>query len=63
MGKNTKLALTLNIVFFVLVLLVHLYRILTGFYVQIGGWIVPIWLNVVGVVIIMLLLYLNYKAL
>ena len=63
MGKNTKLALTLNIVFFVLVLLVHLYRIFTRFDVEFGNWSVPVWLNVVGVVIVLLLLYVNYKAL
>ncbi len=63
MAKNTKLALTINLVFFVLVLLLHLYRIFSGLYIQVGEWFVPIWLNIIAVVIMLVLIYINYKAL
>lgn len=63
MGKKVKLALTINIIFFVLIMIVHVYRIFTGFHAQFGSWVVPIWLNIVAVIILLLLIYLNYKAL
>ena len=63
MGKNTKLALTLNLLFFIIILAVHLLRIFTGFYVKISDWVVPVWISIVGSIIILVLIYLNYKAL
>ncbi len=63
MGKYTKLALTVNLVLFVLMFLLHLYRVIFGFYAQIGNWIIPIWLNVVALVVLLVVIYLNYKAL
>lgn len=63
MGKNTKLALTLNLLFLIIILAVHLLRIFTGFYIKIADWVVPVWINIMAAVIILVLIYLNYKAL
>lgn len=63
MAKNTKLALTINLVFFILIFLLHLLRIFYRWDAAIGGWIVPFWLSWIAVLLSGILIYLNYKAL
>ena len=63
MGKYTKLALTVNIVVFSLIFLLHLFRLITGSSAQFAGWTVSMWLSYVALVISAFLIYLNYKAL
>lgn len=63
MAKNTKLALTINLVIFILIFLLHLIRIFTGFYAQIGDWIIPLWASWIAVIVSLTLVYINYKAL
>ena len=63
MAKNTKLVLTVNLVIFVLIFLLHLIRGFTGFSAQFGNWVVPVWLSGVAALVALVLVYLNYKAL
>ena len=63
MGKNTKLALTVNIIIFSLIFLLHLYRIITNTTAKFGIWVVPIWISYLGLVVAAILVYINYKGL
>ena len=63
MGKNPKLALTLNLIFFLIVFVIHLLRLILGFEVNFASWAVPSWISIVAVFVIGILIYLNYKAL
>ena len=63
MGKYTKLALTLSVVVFLVIFLIHVVRLFTGFYLQVGSWVVPVWVNAIAALIAAVLVYLNYKAL
>lgn len=56
-----KTLLKINIVLFSLIFLVHLYRLIFYFSVQVSGWEVPIWLNIIAVVIVAIIIWLNYK--
>lgn len=63
MAKNTKLVLTINLVIFVLISLLHLVRVFTGFYAQIGDFVIPVWFSWIAVLVSLVFVYLNYKAL
>ncbi len=63
MGKYTKLALTINVVLFLVVFIIHVVRLFTGFYIEFGNFVVPIWVSAFGALIAAVLIYLNYRAL
>ncbi|MBI2148302.1 hypothetical protein HYU23_01355 [Candidatus Woesearchaeota archaeon] len=63
MGKYTKLALTVNVVVFSLIFLLHLFRIISGFEVRFGSLIIPNWISYIALVVALVLIYLNYKGL
>lgn len=63
MAKNTKLALTINLVIFIIIFFLHLLRIFYKWDAAIGGWVVPLWLSWIAIIISLVLVYLNYKAL
>jgi hypothetical protein len=46
---------------FGMVALIHLLRLLTSMPVIIGGWLLPIWINVVGCIVCSLLSYWLWK--
>lgn len=60
---ETRTVLTVNLVIFSLIFLLHLIRIFTGFHAQFGNWIVPIWVSWLAGIISLVVVYLNYKAL
>ncbi len=63
MGKNTKLTLTINLVLFLLVFVLHALRLIFGVNAQFGSWNVPLWLSIIALAVSGLMIYLNYKAL
>ncbi|HLC86074.1 MAG TPA: hypothetical protein VJG30_02220 [Candidatus Nanoarchaeia archaeon] len=58
---DLKTLLKINIALFSVVFLVHLYRIIFYFPVSIGSWEVPVWFNVLFLLISLVLILLNYK--
>lgn len=56
-----KTVLTINIVFFSLIALLHLVRLILQWPAQIASWIIPVWLSAVGVIIAVVLAYVNGK--
>ncbi|MDE2590326.1 MAG: hypothetical protein KGL95_11770 [Patescibacteria group bacterium] len=56
---SVKTFLTIAGFIFSLVGLLHLLRLLTGFQVILGGWALPLWLSIFGVI---LPWYLAYNA-
>ena len=55
------LTIGINIAIFSLIALLHLVRLLFQWPVQFAGWNVPLWLNVVFVIMAGVLIYLNAK--
>ena len=62
MGKNTKLTLTIDLIIFILIFLLHLLRLVFGWGANFAGWAVPMWLSWVALVLAAVLVWLNYKA-
>jgi len=56
---STKTFLRVVGTIFTIVGLVHLLRLLTGFQVMFGGWELPFWVSIVGVIVAG---YLAYNA-
>ncbi len=63
MAKNTKLALTLSLVIFLFIFVVHLLRVIFGWHAQIGDLVIPVWISIIAFVIAGLMIYTNYRAL
>ncbi len=61
--NKIRIALITNLVIFFIILLIHLARIFTGFYIQVGDLIIPRALNIVFAIISLLVLILNFRAL
>ena len=61
--NKIRIALITNLVIFSIILLLHLVRLFTGFYVQFGNFIVPRGLNFVFAAISILVIALNIRAL
>ncbi len=58
-----KTVLTVNVVLFSLIGIVHLLRIIGQWEVRFGGWFVGYWLNVVAIVIAAAMVYINSRHL
>lgn len=62
MARNLKATLTLNLVVFTIVFLLHFYRLIWGVGLNFGGYLIPNWLTILFLVLLIGLIYLNYKA-
>ncbi len=51
-----------NAAVFIAVAVLHVVRLLTGAEAVIGGMVMPLWLSAVGVVVAIVLAWLNVKA-
>ena len=60
---KTKTITKINIILFSLILLLHLMRIIIRFPVEFNNKLVPLWINYLGIVIIIIFIYLNFKIL
>lgn len=58
-----KTILGINIAFFSIIGLLHLLRLFFQWPAQIGTWTIPVWLSGLGLVIAVVLVYLNSKNL
>lgn len=58
---NQKTYLQVTGLLFTVGAIVHLLRVLMGWEASIGGWLVPGWLSIVGVVVAGYLAYCAYK--
>lgn len=56
-----KTVLGINVAFFSIIALLHLLRLIFRWPAQIGTWNLPVWLSGVGLVIAVVLIYLNSK--
>lgn len=48
-------------VIFLIIAVLHLMRVVLGWYAEIGGWTVPFWLSWVAVIIAGFLAYVGFK--
>lgn len=62
MKLNTKQILFVNTVIFGIVALLHLWRALMGFELNIGSFSLPIWASFLAFLVAGYLSYLNYHA-
>ncbi|MBI2576735.1 hypothetical protein HYV84_05970 [Candidatus Woesearchaeota archaeon] len=60
---SLKTILHLNILFFSLIIAVHLARLLTGWEVTINAWQVPLWINILAIIILGFLTFANARHL
>lgn len=60
---NSKNILTANIILFLIILILHLIRIMTNFEVKFLGYDVPLYVNYMALLIALVFIYFNYKAL
>lgn len=60
---ETKNVLKINLVFFALILIVHIIRIITNFQVNVNDYDIPLYFNYIGIIILIILISLNYKLL
>ena len=55
--------LKLNIIFFLLISIIHLLRILARWDVSINRWQVPWWINILAIIILGFFIYANARRL
>lgn len=60
MIKEKNYLLTVAVIFSVIAIL-HLLRLMLGWYAEIGGWEMPIWLSFVALIVAGYLAYLGFK--
>ncbi len=53
---------TSAIIIFVLVAVLHLYRVITGMPVMLGEWAAPMWISYLGVAVPLVLAYLLWTG-
>jgi len=58
-----KNILKINLVFFSLILIVHIVRIITNFQVKVNNYDIPLYFNYLGIIILIILISLNHKLL
>ena len=63
MADYLAVMLVVDLVVFLLVFLFHVFRLVFGFEVKFGSWNAPLWVSVIGALVSLALILLNYLVL